>query len=69
MHASNQTLSRYIHLASEINNFCENELANTSSTHTRMKVKSLKEISKSIRNEEVNIEKGMDLLLKKIDEI
>lgn len=69
MHASNQTLSRYIHLASEINNFCENDHVATSSTHTRLKIKSLKEITNSIRNKDIDTATGIELLLKRIDEL
>lgn len=69
MHASNQTLSRYIHLASDIINMDENDHSTPNSTHLRLKIASLKEISNSIRNGTIEQERGMQALLNAIDDI
>lgn len=69
MHASNQTLSRYIHLATDIINMDDIDHSTPNSTHLRLKIASLKEISNSIRNGTIEKEMGMEALLNAIDDI
>lgn len=69
MHASNQTLSRYIHLASDITDVDKNDDSNLNSTHLRLKIASLKEISNSIQNGTIEQDSGLQALLNTIDNI
>ena len=67
MHASNETLSRYIHLASEHNNHFDG-LASEHSTHVRLRIKKMKTIAELVRSDQMGEKEAITALLSTLDE-
>ncbi|HCC83012.1 site-specific integrase [Vreelandella titanicae] len=68
MHASNDTLSRYIHLASEYNNLQNGNNENIS-TQVRIRIQKMKTIAKDLRLNNINENKALQKLLVLLDEL
>lgn len=71
MHASNSTLSHYVHLASELNhqsNQLEDALLEVSS-HIRMRVMNMLHISESFKANQINNNEALEALLSNIEKL
>ncbi|MGF1863039.1 site-specific integrase, partial [Photobacterium profundum] len=69
MHASNSTLSNYVHLASELNNKGDDmgtEL-NKVSTQIRIRVRKMMTTAKLLRSKEINEDEALDSILSTLD--
>ncbi|MGK0272339.1 MAG: integrase [Cocleimonas sp.] len=69
MHASNSTLSHYVHLASELNNKSndmDTEL-NNASTQIKIRVKKMMATAKLLRSNEISESEALDSLLSTLD--
>jgi hypothetical protein len=67
MHASNESLSRYIHLASEHNQEFD-ETTNDMPMQTRLRIKKLKTIAESVRSGQLNDKEAIGAFLSTLDE-
>ena len=66
MHASNETLSNYIHLASEYNNIMDSEVGQHS-TQTKLLIKRMKVIAESVRSKQLNEKDALNSFLSTLD--
>ncbi|WP_219702212.1 site-specific integrase [Marinomonas lutimaris] len=71
MHASNDTLSRYIHLANEVNNSSSKQSIkeNQVSFHIKVRIKNMIKIANSLKSKEIDKNEALDLLLKSLSEL
>ncbi|MFC1626209.1 hypothetical protein ACFL19_00755 [Pseudomonadota bacterium] len=67
MHASNETLSRYIHLASEYNHEMDTEVSQCS-TQIRLLIKKMKSIAGSVHSKKISDKEALNSLLSTLDD-